>query len=211
MLRNVVHLGLIAQLSALGLMVGVGFGLTTRFFNVFFQEGRQASDAEVGTILALGAIAGGAAVLAAPELAQRWGKARSILITQACSTPFLLAMAVAASLPTVTAFFILRAALYGLSMPLRSQLAMDLIDTRERGTAAGFVHTAFDLGGGAGAGIAGYLIATGGFLDAFGAAAVLILVPAGLYYALFHSLEVSQREADERLQGRAPAVQRGIV
>lgn len=188
-LRNVVHPALIAQLTLLGLMVGTGFGLTTRFFNIFFQEARLASDTQVGTILALGAVASAIAVLLSPALAQGWGKARSILLTQACSVPFLLAMALVPSLSAVTAFFVVRNALYSVSQPLRNQLAMDLAVSRERGTTAGFTHTAFDLGGGIGAGIAGVLITDGGFVAPFAAAAVLILVPAFLYYTFFNTAE----------------------
>ncbi len=36
-LRNVVHFGVIARLTGLSLMVGAGFGLTIRFFNIFLE------------------------------------------------------------------------------------------------------------------------------------------------------------------------------
>lgn len=66
---------------------------------------------------------------------------------------------------------------------------MEFVTSRERGTTAGFTHTAFDLGGGLGAGLAGLLISGGGFALAFGTAAALIAVPAYLYYAFFHRME----------------------
>ena len=75
-----------------------------------------------------------------------------------------------------------------------NQLAMDFAESRERGTTAGFTHTAFDLGGGVGAGIAGVLITDGSFVTAFTAAAALILAPAFLYYRFFNAAE----EAHER-------------
>ena len=115
-------------------------------------------------------------------------------MTQAASVPFLLLLAVAPSLSTVTTIFLVRGALSSIGMPLRNQLTMEFMASRERGTAAGFTHTAFDIGGGIGAGIAGVLIAEGGFAPIFALAALLILGPAYLYLRFFDRME---REAHE--------------
>jgi MFS family permease len=192
-LRNVVHAGLIARLTLLSLMVGTGFGLTVRFFNLFFEEAHDASDSQVGTVLALGALASAAAILMSPTLAQHWGKAKGILITQSLSVPWLLLMAAAPSLSAATVFFLVRGATYSIGQPLRNQLSMEFISARERGTTAGFTHTAFDAGGGVGAGMAGFLISQGGFAPVFVVAAGLILVPAVCYYLFFAALEGRRR------------------
>jgi len=188
-LRNVVNLGVIMRFTALSLMVGTGFGLTVRFFNVFFERWHQASDAQIGTVLGFGAFAAAGSVLIAPVLAQRWGKARSIWLTQSLSVPFLLLLAAVPSLAFATAIFLVRGALYSVGQPLRNQLSMEFVDSGERGTAAGFTHTAFDLGGGLGAGLAGLLITNGDFAGTFAVAALLIAVPAYLYYAFFDGME----------------------
>ncbi|MBI4298520.1 MAG: MFS transporter, partial [Chloroflexi bacterium] len=199
--RRMVSLGIIAKLGLLSLMTGTAFGLTIRFFNVFFEEAHGATDNQIGTILALGSITGASAILISPILAQQWGKVKSILFSQALSVPLLLLMAWVPSLSAVTMFFMLRGAAYGVAQPLRNQLAMDMVTSRERGTTAGFTHTFFDLGGGAGAGVAGMLIASGGFVSAFTAAAALILVPAILYYVFFARVESQILE-----RGRVPGV-----
>lgn len=211
-LRNVVNVGVIARFTALGLMIGTGFGLTIRFFNVFFEEAHHASDSQIGTILGLGAIASAASVLLSPVLAQHWGKARSIFITQTLSVPFLLALAFIPSLTAVTTVFLVRSALYAIGQPLRNQLSMEFVTGQERGTTAGFTHTAFDLGGGLGAGLAGLLISDGGFGLAFAMAAALIVLPAYLYFALFHRTEALWRagtsEGGAPLLAGAPALAR---
>ncbi len=194
-LRNVVHHGIIARLTLLSLLVGTGFGLTVRFFNVFFEDVHGATDSQVGTILALGALASAGSILIAPVLAARWGKATGILITQALSIPVLLLLAVVPSLTVVAVLFLVRGAIASIALPLRNQLSMEFVAARERGTTAGFTHTAFDLGGGIGAGIAGTVIEASGFTPAFALAALLILVPAVLYYAFFAGLERHQRIA----------------
>ncbi|MBI4233859.1 MAG: MFS transporter [Chloroflexi bacterium] len=194
-LRNVVHFGIIARLALLSIMVGVGFGLTIRFFNIFFQEAHNASDNQIGTMLALGSLASAGSVLISPAVAQRWGKAKGIMVTQVLSIPFLVLMAAVPSLSVVTVLFLVRGAMYSIGLPLRNQLAMEFISPKERGTTAGFTHTAFDLGGGAGAGIAGILIAGGGFMPVFAMAGALILVPGFLYYFFFARMEGRQQAA----------------
>ncbi len=203
--RRLVSLGSIARLTLLSLMIGTAFGLTIRFFNVFFLDVHGASDSEIGTILGLGAIAGATVILVSPLVTQSCGMVRGILYTQVLSIPFLLLMAVVPSLSAVTVFFLLRGALYSIAQPLRTQLSMELVTARERGTTAGFTHTAFDLGGGVGAGMAGLLITAGGFTTAFSMAAALILVPAVLYYVFFAQVdaEVARRACSARAHGRA--------
>lgn len=193
-LRNVANAGIIARFAALGLLVGAGFGLTVRFFNVFFEQGHGATDAQIGTILGFGAIASAGAVLIAPVLAQRWGKAKSIWLTQSLSVPFLLLLAVVSGLNALAAVFLVRGAFYSIGLPLRNQLTMELVAPEERGTATGFTHTAFDLGGGLGAGMAGLLVTDGNFSAAFVMAAFLIAVPAYLYYAFFGRLEARAQD-----------------
>lgn len=187
--RNVVRPVVIAQLVFLSLFTGIAFGLTIRFFNIFFQDVHNSSDNQIGTILALGALASAGSVLVSPLLAQRWGNVKSIFFTQALSVPFLLLMATVPSLSVVMVMFLVRGAVYGIAGPLRNQLTMELITSKERGTTAGMTHAAFDLGGGAGAGLAGILIAGGGFTTTFVAAGVLILVPAFLYLRFFAGTE----------------------
>ncbi|MBI2886777.1 MAG: MFS transporter [Chloroflexi bacterium] len=205
LLRNVVNLGIIARFTALSLMVGTGFGLTVRFFNVFFEQVHSATDSQIGTILGFAAIAGAASILVAPVLAQQFGKAKSIFVTQSLSVPFLLALAVVPSMQLITVIFLARGAIYSIAQPLRTQLSMEFITSRERGTAAGFTHAAFDMGGGVGAGVAGFLIGDTGFLINFTAAAVLIAVPAYLYYAFFAPLEARARAQAPVTEGRTPA------
>ncbi|GEM_PF-171878 len=184
----------VMQLTLLSLLVGSAFGLTIRFFNVFFQEAHGASDGQIGTTLALASIAGASAILIAPLLAQRWGKVRSIFFTQALSVPLLMVIALVPSYTIVTSLFLIRGAMYSIAGPLRNQLSMELVTAKERGTTAGFSHAAFDLGGSVGAGVAGVLIVGGGFATAFTAAAVLILIPAVLYFTFFEKRESQARQ-----------------
>ena len=65
-LRNVAHFGLIGRFTVLSALVGIAFGLTIRFFNVFFGLSLNATDDQVSTILALGAVAAAGSVSSPP-------------------------------------------------------------------------------------------------------------------------------------------------
>ena len=203
-LKNVVNFSNIAKLTLCSLLVGLGYGLATRFFNVFFDLALGASDRQISAIFALGALGGAGAILFSGIFVRKLGRVRSIAITQTASVPFLLLMVAVPlalpGLPLVVVFFILRDALYGISMPIRNQLAMELTVARERGTTAGMTHMSFDLGGAFGAGMAGALIGVGAreasrsidvgqFLPAFIVAAFLVLAAALLYHVFFHEWE----------------------
>lgn len=188
-LRNIVSHGVIARLVLCGSFIGLAFGLSTRFFNIFFAEARHATDDQVGMILAIGSLGSAISILLSPLLVRKWGRVRSILFSQVSSIPFLLLMAATPGLTAVAAFYVLRGAFYGISMPLRNQLSMEFTVSRERATTAGLTHMVFDLGGSFGAGLAGALIVSSNFVPSFVAASVLFLIPAVLYYLFFNGLE----------------------
>ena len=211
-LRNVVNFSSIAKLALCNVIVGLGFGLATRFFNVFLDLGLGATDRQLSAILAVAALAGATAVLFSGMLVRRWGTVKSIAITQLASVPFLLLMIfvplAVPGLPLVVMFFILRDALYSISNPVRSQLAMEMTVARERGTTAGLTHMTFDLGGAFGAGLAGAMIGISAaeasqgvevarFVPAFTVAALLVVVAAGLYYLFFRNWDERQSQVEE--------------
>ncbi|MBI3979126.1 MAG: MFS transporter [Chloroflexi bacterium] len=191
-LRNIVSHGVIVKLVVCSSLIGLAFGLSTRFFNVFFAEAHRASDDQVGLVMAIGSLGAAISILLSPAMTRRWGKVRSILFSQASSIPFLLLMAAVPGLSLAATLFIFRGALYGISMPLRNQLSMEFIVSRERATTAGLTHMVFDLGGSFGAGFAGLLMVGGNFLPSFATASAIFLVPAVLYYVFFMPMEQKQ-------------------
>ncbi len=192
-LQNVIHYGVIFKLTLCNLIVGIGFGMTTRFFNLFFNMAHDASDNQVGFFLAIGALGAAVTVLLSPNITRRWGMSMGITLSSIASIPFLLFMAAFSNLPLVVFFFVIRGAIYTITMPLRNQLSMMFVVSRERSTTAGITHMAFDLGGGAGAFLAGTMIVGGEFLGAFSVASALIAVPALLYYVFFAKMEDARR------------------
>ncbi|MDP6822719.1 MAG: MFS transporter [Dehalococcoidia bacterium] len=196
-LRNIVNNDLIVRFTLCAVLSGIAFGITVRFFNLFFNMSHGLDDDQIGVYLAIGSLGSALAILGSPYAMRKWGMARGIMITQLISVPFLLLMAIFASLPVVVLMFVIRSSVYSVSMPLTTQLTMAFVEPKERATTAGLTHTAFDVGGAAGAVVGGGLIVGGEFMTAFSVAAALLAVPAILYYVFFHELETEEREAEE--------------
>ena len=109
------------------------------------------------------------------------------------AAPAVALMAFMPSLPLVVVFFIINRAFWAVSMPMRNQLAMELVVTRERGTTNGLVHGAMDLVSAPMALLAGTIVAAGNFTLTFSMAAVLMGIPGVMYYYFFHKIEDRQR------------------
>ena len=156
-----------------------------RFFNVFFQEYQGATIDQTGWIMAIGSLGGAMAIILTPVLTTRWGKIRTLLITQLISAPFILFMVLTTNLYMVGLLYLMRGAFYSVSMPIRNQVAMELVEDKERATTAGFSHMWFDLAGSFTALIAGALMVGGNFLTPFTMAAGSSVLGAVLFYIFF--------------------------
>lgn len=198
-LRNIQSHGTILRLASCALVYGLGFGFIIPFYSVFFREAHLLPYQNVGTIMASGYLGSAMVVLfLAPWLARRFGKARGIPIALWVSVPFVFLMGFTPFLPPVVAFFILQRAFWSASMPLRNQLAMELVVTRERGTTNGLIHALFDITGAPAAALAGVLMAGANFSVAFAIAGAIMGVPGLMYYYFF-------AEAEDRHRRMTPA------
>lgn len=193
-LRNIQSRGIIVRLVFCGLVYGSFFGLIIPFFSVFFREAHLLPYQSIGTIMATGFIFGALGTLVlGPRLTRRYGKARGIWVVLWVAAPAIALMAFMPALPLVVLFFLINRSFFNISMPMRNQLAMELVVTRERGTANGLIHSVFDLVGSPAALLAGAILATGNFTLTFSMAAVLMTIPGVMYYYFFHKLEDQQR------------------
>lgn len=193
-LRNIQSRGIIARLALCAAVYGSFFGLIIPFFSVFYREAHQLPYESVGAIMATGFIVGALGTLVlGPMLTRRFGKARGIWIVLWVAAPSVALMAFMPVLPLVVVFFLINRAFFSISMPLRNQLAMELVVTRERGTTNGLIHGLFDIVGSPAAALAGFILATGNFTLTFSMAAVLMAIPGVMYYYFFHKLENQQR------------------
>lgn len=171
------------------MILGLGAGLFIPFMNVFFKLQFHISDALLGTLFAWGAVGMGIASLAGPPLAQRMGKVRTIVLTQALSIPFLIAMAFAPILWISALAFVIRYALMPMSAPIYSLFVMEQVAPEDRATINGWSTMAWNLLFAGSAWLSGHLQVLWGFGPIFVIVCVVYSFSIALQYWLFAPLE----------------------
>lgn len=159
--------GVMTRLLLPGLIISLGAGMLIPFMNVFFREQYGLSDDVIGTLFGFSSLGMGVAILGSPVLAERWGKARTVVITRGLSIPFLISMGFVTSLPLAIMSFLARAALMNLSGPVYQTMVMEEVDESSRGIVASLNSMIWNLGWAISPSISGPLQAAYGFDPVF--------------------------------------------
>ncbi len=193
-LRAIRMRGPMLRLVVPQLIIGLGAGLLIPYLNVFFKRRFGISDSLLGITFAVAQLLMGLATLAAPMLAERWGKIRTVVVTELASLPFLMILGFAPVLPVAIGAFWLRATLMNMGGPLYTAFAMERIPEEERGRAGAVLGLAWSIGQGIGPGISGLVQRSVGFAPLFLATGTTYLAAALLLQAFFGRAEEAAAE-----------------
>ena len=185
----------VAPLLIPQLLIGLGAALLIPYLNVFFKQRFGVSDSLLGTIFAVSQLLMGLATLAAPMLADRWGKIRTVVLTELASLPFLMALGFAPVLPVAIGAFWVRAMLMNMGGPLYTAFAMEQIPEERRGTVGAMMGLVWSIGQGIGPGISGLVQRSFGFTPLFLTTGTTYLVGALMIQALFGKREARSGKA----------------
>ncbi len=191
--------GLVFRLIVPNMVLGLGAGLFIPFMNVFFKIQFNTPDALLGTLFALGAVGMGMASLAGPPLAQRLGKVRMIVWTQALSIPFLLMMAFVPVLWVAALAFVMRYALMPMSAPIYSLFVMEHVAPEDRATVNGWSTMAWNLLFAGSAWLSGHLQLLWGFGPIFLVVCAVYSSSILLQYLVFAPLERRESQVTSTL------------
>jgi len=140
------HPVILGKLIGPQLIISLGAGLLMPFMNIFFRNVHHRPDGEIGTIMAWGSLAMGIGLLIAPPLADRWGKIRVVVVTQALSIPFLIMLGFAPWFWLSAAAYLIRAALMNMSGPVYNTFIMEKAESRARATVASLASMSWNIG-----------------------------------------------------------------
>jgi MFS family permease len=155
--RNLTNRGLAVRIFLPNIVISMGAAILIPYMNLFFKEGFPISDRMLGAVFAVSAVVTGTATLAAPVLADRWGRIRALVITQLASIPFLLAIGFVPVFALVAIAFWVRAALMNMGGPLYEAFAMEQVSARERATLSGLMGMSWNIGWTIGPYVSGYM------------------------------------------------------
>ncbi|MBN2547943.1 MAG: MFS transporter [Anaerolineales bacterium] len=167
------------------LLTSIGAGLIMPFMNVFFRQVYHQPDPVIGTLFAWGSLAMGVGLLIAPPLADRMGKIRFVVITQALSIPFLALLGFAPWFWLSAAAYYIRVALMNMSGPVYQTFVMEHVDEDARATVASLVSMSWNFGWAFSPMISGWFQVRYGFAPPFLGTIILYILSIVLYWAFF--------------------------
>ncbi len=128
------------------LIISLGAGMLMPFMNIFFRFRYSMSDEAIGSLFGFGSLAMGIAILIAPILAERWGKARTVAISQGLSIPFLILLGFVPYVEVAIVAYFFRLALMNLAGPVYQTMVMEEAEAESRGMAASLYSMIWSLG-----------------------------------------------------------------
>jgi MFS family permease len=190
------------------LLIGVGSGMVVPFFPVFLRVMLHAPASVVGGVQGASMLMIAVGTLLTPMLIHRFGRVRTINVSQAISLPFILGIAYGPLLvllgfsPLRALFvtglmFIIRNTLMNLVNPVNNQLLMDLYGERQRLNIISLNIMVFPLGRAIGTKIGGNMMASINYQAPYWVTLALYAVGIGLYYLAYAKIE---REFQRRVK-----------
>ena len=138
-------LGLIMKFSAANLLIGLGAGLIIPLIPTWFYLRFGVTDVFSGPLIAASNIMMGLTAVGAPRVARRVGLVNGIVMTQAMSTVFLLAIPFCPSAVVAGVLYVIRSVLMNMASPLSDTFLMNMIAEDERATASSFNAVLWNL------------------------------------------------------------------
>lgn len=201
--EGIENYGRIGMLALTEGMIGLGLGFSAPFFNIFFDQRLKASTAQIGLIFALGSIMTAVATLFVPIIVRRLGRVRTVTFVKLLGIPSLILLGMSSNIVWAGAFYVVTILLVGgpfpnkgISDPIYTLFAMEVVKERERGTTNGIMHAFVEFPMGIGAALAGPFMAVGDWQTPYMVGGAIFAVAFILYYFYFI-----------RLDGREPVLQ----
>lgn len=168
------------------LIIGVGAGMTVKFFPVFFKSIYGLKPISVQLIIGLTFVTTGITGVIAQKFSLKRGRGEMIFAVQLTATIFLIIIGFYPALIFLVPLFIFRGALMNAAQPLSRSILMDVVPKRHRGKWNSLETIAWGLFWNASAVLGGFLIGDDNFRLCFfitagiylmGTIPILILIP----------------------------------
>jgi MFS family permease len=176
---------LLGKLIVPMLVTSIGAGLLMPFMNIFFRTVFHKPDPVIGNLLAWGSLAMAIGLLIAPPIADRMGKIKLVVLTQALSIPFLAMLGYAPWFWLSTSAYYVRIALMNMSGPVYQTFVMENVESGARATVASLVSMANNFGWALSPSISGWLQVKYGFHPVYAAVIFLYSLSTFLYWKFF--------------------------
>ncbi len=181
--------------STYSMIIAFGAGLFVPLMTLWFSRVYMVPDVVSGPVLGYSSLLTAFAVFMSPRLAKRFGLVKAIVLTQALSTVFMIAVPLSPSFGVAASFYTVRVLLMNLSNPLTQSLIMGLVTPDERGMASGLSAVLWRLPNAFSSGVGVVLINEGLFRFPFYIATVMYVVAIVGFWFLFKNARLPEEAA----------------
>ena len=178
-------LGIIMKFSAANLLIGLGAGLIIPLIPTWFLLRFGVTDVFSGPLIASASIIMGLTAVGAPYVARRFGLVNGIVMTQAMSTVFLLAIPFCPTAVLAGVLYVVRAVLMNMASPLSDTFLMNMIAEDERATASSFNSVLWNLPNAGSTAVGGSILNHGDLSSPFYMCGALYITSIILFYTIF--------------------------
>ncbi len=186
------------RFSLYSVAIAFGAGLFVPLMTLWFSTSYGVSDAVSGPVLGVSNILTAGAVLLAPGLARRLGLVKAIVVFQASSTVFMVAVPSSPTFAIAGVIYTARVLLMNLSNPLEQSLLMGLVSPDERGAASGIVASLWRLPNSLSVMIGAAMIGAGLLALPFYVATVLYIFSICILWVMFKNARLPEEAVNSR-------------
>jgi MFS family permease len=187
-------LPVIMKFSTASLLIGLGAGLIIPLIPTWFYLRFNETDVFSGPLIAASNIIMGVTAVGAPRIARRIGLVKGIVVTQAMSTIFLLAVPFCPTAIFAGMFYVIRAVLMNMANPLSDTFLMNMVAEDERAIASSFNTVLWNLPNAASTVVGGSLLNNGNLSLPFYLCGGLYVTSIVLFYTIFRKTEQTKQK-----------------
>jgi len=179
----------VQKLIVINGLVGIGAGMIVPFFNVYFQSLMSASAGQIGTIFSAGEMVMVIGLVIIPLLTTRFGKIRTIAITELASIPFLIMLALTTNIFVAAFAYIMRMTLMNMANPAINNFNMEIVSEEQHATVSSLTSMSWYICQALSAYLSGLMMAGSNYVLPFMVTCVTYICSASLYYIFFRRTE----------------------
>ncbi|MFW9991474.1 MAG: MFS transporter [Candidatus Odinarchaeota archaeon] len=177
------------------LLIGIGAGMTVRFFSVFFKEQYLMLPVLVNTVTGTTTVATASLSIVAQRIAVRIGRVETMIFFQGTAVLALVGIIFYPPIIVLIPLYIYRGATMNATNPLNRSITMDYIPKRHRGKWNALDQLSFSLFWNLSAGIGGFIIGSeNNFRSCFSLTAILYTIATLILLLLVGKVEREKRQ-----------------
>ncbi|NPV61259.1 MAG: MFS transporter [Methanotrichaceae archaeon] len=195
--RSVIREENVRRMVLVFCLIGLGWGTSLPYFNVYFDQVLGASTAQIGTIFSLSQLVMAAGYFLVPVLTGRMGKILMASVVQAVSIPFLLVFAFTSSIIVAAFGYVMRYLLMNMANPVLNSYKLEIVASEQRPIINSLSWMACYTFAGIGTYAGGIMMAGGWYCLPFLVTSAIYAATALLFYAYFRRVEEIDKSESE--------------